>query len=112
MKKLYPNKKLTVVFQPHLFTRTRDFVDGFAEVLAFADELLLMEIYPARELPIPGVDSTWLLEKIRMENKRLVSPAEVLEIVRSESPELVVTVGAGDIDKLVKPLKELLINAE
>ncbi len=112
MKKLYPNKKLTVVFQPHLFTRTRDFVDGFAEVLAFADELLLMEIYPARELPIPGVDSNWLLEKIRMENKRLVSPAEVLEIVRSESPELVVTVGAGDIDKLVKPLKELLINAE
>lgn len=111
MKKLYPNKKLTVVFQPHLFTRTRDFVDGFAEVLALADELLLMEIYPARELPIQGVDSQWLLEKIRLENKRLVSPEEVIAIVKSESPELVVTVGAGDIDKLVKPIKEVLTNA-
>ena len=86
-------------------------VDGFAEVLALADELLLMEIYPARELPIPGVDSQWLLEKIRLENKRLVSPEEVLAIVKSESPELVVTVGAGDIDKLVKPIKEVLTNA-
>lgn len=108
MKKLYPNKKLTVVFQPHLFTRTRDFVDGFAEVLGLADELLLMEIYPARELPIDGVDSSWLLEKINLENKRLVSPEEVLEIIKAESPELVVTVGAGDIDKLVKPISEVL----
>ncbi|MGV6944367.1 UDP-N-acetylmuramate--L-alanine ligase [Sphingobacterium kyonggiense] len=110
MKKLYPNKKLTVVFQPHLFTRTRDFIDGFAEVLGLADELLLMEIYPARELPIEGVDSSWLLSKIELENKRLVSPEEVLEIVKSESPELVVTVGAGDIDKLVKPLSDILRN--
>ena len=108
MKKLYPNKKLTVVFQPHLFTRTRDFVDGFAEVLGLADELLLMEIYPARELPIEGVDSSWLLEKINLENKRLVSPEEVLEIIKAENPELVVTVGAGDIDKLVKPISEVL----
>ncbi len=108
MKKLYPNKKLTVVFQPHLFSRTRDFVDGFAEVLGLADELLLMEIYPARELPIEGVDSSWLLEKINLENKRLVSPEEVLEIIKAENPELVVTVGAGDIDKLVKPISEVL----
>jgi UDP-N-acetylmuramate--alanine ligase len=97
-----------VIFQPHLFSRTRDFVDGFAEVLSLADELLLMEIYPARELPIEGVDSSWLLEKINLENKRLVSPEEVLEIVKKENPELLVTVGAGDIDKLVKPLKEEL----
>jgi UDP-N-acetylmuramate--alanine ligase len=108
MRKLYPEKKLTVIFQPHLFSRTRDFVDGFAEVLSLADELLLMEIYPARELPIEGVDSSWLLEKINLENKRLVSPEEVLEIVKKENPELLVTVGAGDIDKLVKPLKEEL----
>lgn len=112
MKKLYPTKKLTVVFQPHLFSRTRDFVDGFAEVLALADELLLMEIYPARELPIPGVDSTWLLNMIELDNKRLVSPEEVLEIVKTEDPELLVTVGAGDIDKLVKPLKEELNHAK
>lgn len=108
MRQLYPNKKLTLVFQPHLFTRTRDFVDGFAEVLGQVDELLLMGIYPARELPIPGVDSTWLLEKINLTNKRVVSPQEVLDIIQQEKPELVVTVGAGDIDRLVKPIKVLL----
>ncbi|MFD2553015.1 UDP-N-acetylmuramate--L-alanine ligase [Sphingobacterium tabacisoli] len=108
MRKLYPEKKLTVVFQPHLFSRTRDFIDGFAEVLGMADELLLMEIYPARELPIEGVTSSWLLDKVDLSNKRVVSPQEVLEIARDEQPELLVTVGAGDIDRLVKPLKELL----
>jgi len=108
MRKLYPERKLTVVFQPHLYSRTRDFVDGFAEVLAMADELLLMEIYPARELPIPGVTSSWLAEKIKLENKRVLSPQQVLEVISEEKPELVVTVGAGDIDRLVKPLKEIM----
>ena len=108
MRKLYPSKKLTVVFQPHLFSRTRDFVDGFAEVLSMADELLLMEIYPARELPIEGVDSNWLLGKVQLENKRIVSPQDVLSIIETEQPELVVTVGAGDIDRLVKPIKAIL----
>lgn len=111
MKKLYPAKKLTVVFQPHLYSRTRDFVNGFAEVLGLADELLLMDIYPARELPIEGVTSTWLLDKINMDSKQLVSAEGVLEIVKQSRPELIVTVGAGDIDKLVKPLKEILENA-
>ncbi|GHE23509.1 UDP-N-acetylmuramate--L-alanine ligase [Sphingobacterium griseoflavum] len=111
MRKLYPRKKLTVIFQPHLFSRTRDFVEGFAEVLGMADELLLMDIYPAREQPIEGVTSAWLLDKVGIANKRLVSPAAVLDIVKVERPELVVTVGAGDIDRLVKPLKELLENA-
>lgn len=108
MRKLYPTKKLTVVFQPHLFTRTRDFIDGFAEVLAMADELLLMEIYPAREQPIEGVTSSWLLDKIELHNKRVVSPTQVIEIVEKERPELIVTVGAGDIDRLVKPIKAIL----
>lgn len=108
MRKLYPNKKLTVVFQPHLFSRTRDFIDGFAEVLGMADELLLMEIYPARELPIEGVTSSWLLDKVELANKRVVTPQQVLDIVETENPELLVTVGAGDIDRLVKPIKELL----
>lgn len=108
MRKLYPEKKLTVVFQPHLFTRTRDFIDGFAEVLGMADELLLMEIYPARELPIEGVTSSWLLDKVELVNKRVVSPQEVLTITEEEQPELLVTVGAGDIDRLVRPLKDLL----
>lgn len=108
LRKLYPSKKMTVVFQPHLFSRTRDFVEGFAEVLGMADELLLMEIYPARELPIEGVTSSWLLDKIKLDNKRIVSPEEVLEYAKNEKPELIVTVGAGDIDRLVKPLKAIL----
>ncbi|KGE15533.1 UDP-N-acetylmuramate--L-alanine ligase [Sphingobacterium deserti] len=111
MRKLYPAKKLTIVFQPHLFSRTRDFVDGFAEVLALVDELLLLDIYPAREMPIEGVTSAWLLDKIKLNNKRLVTPESVLEIIKAERPELVATVGAGDIDRLVKPIKELLEHA-
>lgn len=111
MRKLYPTKTLNVVFQPHLFTRTRDFVDGFAEVLSMADNLLLMEIYPARELPIEGINSNWLLNKITAEKKRIVTPEEVLEFARNEKPELIVTVGAGDIDKLVKPLQTILAHA-
>lgn len=111
MKKLYPDRTLNVVFQPHLFSRTRDFVDGFAEVLSMADNLLLMDIYPARELPIAGVTSSWLLGKIHTPKKRIVTPQEVLDFVRIEKPDLLVTVGAGDIDRLVKPLKELLEHA-
>lgn len=108
MRKLYPSKKLTVVFQPHLFTRTRDFVEGFAEVLGMADELLLMDIYPARELPIEGITSSWLLNKVQLDNKRLANPQQILDIVTTEKPELLVTVGAGDIDRLVKPLRTIL----
>jgi len=111
MRKLYPNKKLTVVFQPHLFTRTRDFIEGFAEVLSMADRVLLMEIYPARELPIEGVNSSWLLSKITAPEKAVVTAEEVLAIAQREKLELLVTVGAGDIDKLVKPLKEILAHA-
>src|SRR5690606_35813867 len=111
MKKLYPTKKLTVVFQPHLYSRTRDFIDGFAEVLKLADELLLMDIYPARELPIEGVTSGWLLNKVNLERKQLLSPESVLAFVKENRPELIVTVGAGDIDRLVKPLKQILENA-
>lgn len=110
MRKLYPEKKLTVVFQPHLFSRTRDFVDGFAEVLGMSDELYLMEIYPARELPMEGVTSSWLLDKIELKEKQVVSPAQLLELVKTNKPELIVTVGAGDIDRVVNPLKEIVSN--
>ncbi|QBQ42987.1 UDP-N-acetylmuramate--L-alanine ligase [Sphingobacterium psychroaquaticum] len=109
MRKLYPSKKLTVVFQPHLFSRTRDFVDGFAEVLGMADTLYLMDIYPARELPIEGVTSAWLLDKIELADKRVVTPQELLSVVKETQPELIVTVGAGDIDRMVKPLKEIVL---
>jgi len=108
IRKLYPEKKLTVIFQPHLFTRTRDFADGFAEVLDMGDELLLLDIYPARELPIEGVTSEMILNRMKMWNKRKCGKQEVLDIVRIENPELLLTVGAGDIDQLVQPLKHLL----
>ncbi|WP_374951606.1 UDP-N-acetylmuramate--L-alanine ligase [Mucilaginibacter sp.] len=108
VKKLFQGKKLTVVFQPHLFTRTRDFVDGFAEVLDMADELLLLDIYPARELPIEGVTSEIILNRMNLRNKRICSKKEALDIVQAEMPELLLTVGAGDIDSLVEPLKAIL----
>jgi len=108
VRQLYPKKKLTVVFQPHLYSRTRDFADGFAETLSNADTLLLMNIYPARELPIKGIDSRMLLEKITVADKHIVTPDHVTEYVRMHRPELLVTVGAGDIDLLVEPLKVIL----
>lgn len=108
VKKLYPNKKLTAIFQPHLYTRTRDFADGFAEVLDMVDELILLDIYPARELPIEGVTSDMLLNKMQLANKRKLSKEEALNAVENEKPELLLTVGAGDIDTLVHPLNEIL----
>ncbi|MEO6521437.1 MAG: UDP-N-acetylmuramate--L-alanine ligase [Mucilaginibacter sp.] len=110
VKKLYPEKKLTVIFQPHLFTRTRDFVDGFAEVLDMSDELLLLDIYPARELPIEGVDSNMILSRMKMLNKRIIGKKESVDLVKKQMPELLLTVGAGDIDQLVEPLKKALQN--
>ena len=104
-KELFPSMKVTGVFQPHLFSRTRDFVDGFASALEQLDEVWLMEIYPAREAPMPGVTSAWLFEKINHPNKRLVKAEEVMDIVRAVSPEVLITLGAGDIDLLRKPLK-------
>lgn len=108
VRQLYPKKELTVVFQPHLYSRTRDFADGFAEVLSHVDTLLLMNIYPARELPIKGIDSRMLLEKITITDKHIATPDRVKEYVRIHKPELLVTVGAGDIDLLVEPLKMIL----
>ncbi|WP_353138511.1 UDP-N-acetylmuramate--L-alanine ligase [Pseudopedobacter sp.] len=111
VRTLYPNKKFTAVFQPHLFTRTRDFADGFAEVLSLVDELILLEIYPARELPIAGIDSQFLLDKIALENKKLLTKDEVLKFIENTKPELLVTVGAGDIDTLIKPIQNIYNNA-
>lgn len=110
IKKLYPNKKLTTIFQPHLYTRTRDFVEGFAEVLDMSDEVLLLDIYPARELPIEGVTSAIILDLMKLENRQIISKEAAIEKVRSEQPALLLTVGAGDIDQLVQPLKSALTN--
>ncbi len=110
VKKLYPDKKLTTIFQPHLYSRTRDFADGFAEVLDMTDELIILDIYPARELPIEGVDSDMILDQMKMLNKRKCGKQEAIDIVQFEKPELLLTVGAGDIDQLVQPLKYALGN--
>lgn len=111
VKTLYPGKKLTTVFQPHLFTRTRDFADGFAEVLGMTDELIMLDIYPARELPISGVNSEMILDKVSLSEKHILTKANVIEYIREEKPELLLTVGAGDIDTLIEPLKKVLENA-
>ncbi|MDB5114913.1 MAG: UDP-N-acetylmuramate--L-alanine ligase [Mucilaginibacter sp.] len=108
VKRLYPDKKLTTIFQPHLYTRTRDFVAGFAAVLDMSDELILLDIYPARELPIEGVDSDMILDRMKLANKGKYGKQEAIDKIRIEKPELLLTVGAGDIDQLVQPLKQIL----
>lgn len=109
-KELFPDKKITGIFQPHLFSRTRDFADGFAEALAMLDELLLLEIYPAREAPIPGVDSAWLMSKVEQPNKQLLAPGAVVAAVDQLRPEVLLTLGAGDIDLLRAPLRHYFEN--
>ncbi len=104
----FHEKKITLVFQPHLFSRTRDFMDDFAQALALADELILLDIYPAREAPIEGITSEALLEKIKIADKRVCSKAELMSIIESEKPELLVTMGAGDIDRFVEPLQKMI----
>ncbi len=101
VKALYPNKKITAVFQPHLYSRTRDFQEGFATSLSLADDVLLLDIYPARELPIEGVTSDIIFKNITSKNKVLCKKENVLEILQAKQPELLVTIGAGDIDTLV-----------
>lgn len=109
VKEMYPQKKITGIFQPHLFTRTRDFVNEFARSLELLDELILLDIYPAREKPIEGVNSEMLLEKIRMKNKKLVSKKELVKEIKERELDVLITLGAGDIDTLVEPIaKELL----
>jgi len=108
VKALYPDKKLTAVFQPHLFTRTRDFAEGFSESLSLADEVILLDIYPARELPIQGVESQMLMPAITSKSKQLLSKMSLLHYVERGDFEVFVTVGAGDIDTLVAPIKNTL----
>jgi UDP-N-acetylmuramate--alanine ligase len=111
VRQLYPNRKLTVIFQPHLFSRTKDFADEFAAVLGTVDELMLLEIYPARELPVPGIDAQFLLNKIKLEDKQIFEKEATLKKIQMNKPALLLTVGAGDIDTLIQPLKTLLTDA-
>ena len=106
VKMLYPDKKITGIFQPHLFSRTRDFADGFAEALNLLDECWLLDIYPARELPIEGITSEFLALKMNS-NVCLTTNSEILKKLKENKPEVLLTLGAGDIDKLIQPIKDL-----
>ena len=106
-KELFPGKKCTVVFQPHLFSRTKDFADGFAEVLSLANEVVLLPIYPAREKPVEGVNSEMVLNKMTNKNKRVLSKEALIDWIKNNKQELLITAGAGDIDALVEPIKNI-----
>ncbi|WP_179348025.1 UDP-N-acetylmuramate--L-alanine ligase [Winogradskyella pacifica] len=106
VREMYPDKKVLAIFQPHLFSRTRDFIDGFAESLSKFDELLLLDIYPAREVPIEGVTSEWLLNKIENSNKKLVQKSNLINEIKKSDAQIVLTIGAGDIGEEVKHIKE------
>ena len=107
IRKAYPTSKLTAVFQPHLYTRTRDFAPEFAKALSLADKVILLDIYPARELPIPGVTSEIIFKDITVE-KVLLKRAELLDYLRDEPVEILATLGAGDIDRFVGDIARML----
>lgn len=108
VRELYPNKKIVAFFQPHLFSRTNDFMDDFATSLSKFDQIYLLDIYPARELPMEGVTSQVLLNKISNSNKKLVSKDELMKIISETNEEVLVTIGAGDIGEMVEDIKEIL----
>lgn len=108
-KALFPGKKCTVIFQPHLFSRTRDFADGFAEVLDIADKVILLPIYPAREKPIEGVNSGMICNMMKSSEVKVLEKEALTDDIKKNRPELLITAGAGDIDMLVEPIKKLLL---
>ncbi len=105
VKNMYADRNIVGVFQPHLFSRTRDFVDGFAESLSLLDNIILLDIYPARELPMEGITSKIIFDKMTSAHKQLCSKAEALELIKQQQPTVLLTLGAGDIDQLVEPLR-------
>jgi UDP-N-acetylmuramate--alanine ligase len=108
VRAMYPTKKMHVAFQPHLFTRTRDFMAEFAKALSLADCLYLLDIYPARELTIEGVNSQNLLNEVQLDQKFLLTKNDLVEKVVNNQPALFVLLGAGDIDTLIQPIKDRL----
>ena len=108
VRELYPNQKVLAVFQPHLFSRTKDFADDFAASLSKFDEVLLLDIYPARELPMEGVTSQWLMDKMTNANKKLVQKEELIASIQSSDATIIVTIGAGDLGEMVPSIKKAL----
>ncbi|WP_321309838.1 UDP-N-acetylmuramate--L-alanine ligase [Marinifilum fragile] len=111
VRDIYPNKKITGIFQPHLYTRTRDFAEGFAQSLSLLDEVILLDIYPARELPIEGVNSRMIMKNITVP-VRICTKEELIGLLKQKDLEVLLTLGAGDIDKLVEPIKNMLIEKQ
>ena len=109
VRELYPNQKVLAIFQPHLFSRTKDFADDFAKSLSQFDEILLLDIYPARELPMEGITSTWLLSKIENVNKCLISKEDLIPAILQNDATVIVSIGAGDIGELVPSIKKALL---
>ncbi|WP_299136690.1 UDP-N-acetylmuramate--L-alanine ligase [uncultured Tenacibaculum sp.] len=105
VREMYPNEKVLAVFQPHLFSRTQDFSDDFSRALSKFDEVLMLDIYPARELPIKGVTSSWLLDKMSLENKKLTTKQKIVQDVLKSEAKIIVMIGAGDIGLLVNDVK-------
>lgn len=108
VREIYPNKKITAVFQPHLFSRTKDLATQFAEQLSKADEVVLLDIYPARELPVPGVSSELIFDQLTCAKKTLLTKNELVDFVRNNHFEVLLTIGAGDIDKYLEPISNIL----
>lgn len=108
VRELYPDEEILAVFQPHLFSRTRDFADGFAASLSQFDQVILLDIYPARELPMPGITSAWLMEKMTNPNKRLLQKNELIPALKAAPNKVIVTIGAGDIGEMVTDIKHAL----
>ena len=110
VSELYPNQKVLAIFQPHLFSRTRDFIDDFAKSLSRFSETILLDIYPARELPIEGVNSKWLLTKMTSQNKQLVAKENLITIIKNSDAKIIITIGAGDIGEMVNDIKNVLLD--
>ena len=108
VKKLYPGKRLTVIFQPHLYTRTRDFAPEFADALSEADHVIMPEIYPARELPIPGISSMTILDKVKNAEKTFCERKDLLNLIKNSNFEVLITLGAADIDRLLPEIRDIL----
>jgi UDP-N-acetylmuramate--alanine ligase len=105
VKKSYPVKKITGIFQPHLYSRTKDFAQEFANALAVLDEIILLDIYPAREQPIEGITSNYLLSLIKNKNKKFLKKEEIIPYLQEHKPEVLLTMGAGDIDRIAEKIK-------
>jgi len=109
VRELYPDQKVLAVFQPHLFSRTKDFADDFAKSLSAFDETVLLDIYPARELPMDGITSQWLMDKMTNTNKKLVSKSDLIATLKASDAKVIVTIGAGDIGELISEIKNALL---